>query len=101
VLLMCYMYEPPYQSGVCLDRIPSCWPYLVLKFIVYCGDDGNDDDDDDDDVAKSAAVVTATVIVVTIVIHVAHAYASSCLSVLPAAWNNSAPTGRIFTKFNV
>jgi hypothetical protein len=27
--------------------------------------------------------------------------ASSCLSVRPSAWNNSAPTGRIFMKFNI
>jgi hypothetical protein len=67
-----------------------------LKFIV-CGDG----DGDGDDVAKAAAVVTTTVRVVTIVIHVVHVYASSCLSVLLAAWNNSAPTGRIFMKFDV
>jgi len=24
-----------------------------------------------------------------------------CLSVRPSAWNNSAPTGRIFTKFGI
>jgi hypothetical protein len=27
--------------------------------------------------------------------------ASSCLSVCPPAWNNSAPTGRIFVKFDI
>jgi hypothetical protein len=26
-------------------------------------------------------------------------FASSCLSVFPSAWNNAAPTGRIFMKF--
>jgi len=80
--------------------IPSSGPCLVLKFIVYCGDD-----DGDDGVAKAAAaavvVVTTTVIVVTIVIRVAHAYASSCLSVLPAARNDWAPTRRLFMKFDV
>ena len=72
MLLMFYRYEPPYQSGVCLDRIPNCGPYLVLKFIVYCGDD---DDDGDDNVAEAAVavVVTTTVIVVTIIMRVEHA----------------------------
>ena len=27
--------------------------------------------------------------------------ASSCLSVCPSAWNNSAPTGRVFMKFDI
>ena len=27
--------------------------------------------------------------------------ASPCLSVCPSAWNNSAPTERIFTKFDI
>ena len=30
--------------------------------------------------------------------HFQHLLASSCLSVCPSLWNNSAPTGRIFMK---
>ena len=75
MLLMFYRYEPPYQSGVCLDRIPSCGPCLVLKFIVYFGDDDDDDGGGDDNVAEAAVavVVTTTVIVVAIIMRVEHA----------------------------
>jgi hypothetical protein len=55
--------------------------------------------DDDDSVAKAAAAAaTTTIIVATIVIHVAHTHASS---ISPSAWNNWAPTGRIFMKLGI
>jgi len=100
VLLMCYRYEPPYQLGICLYGIPSRWPYLVLKFIVYCGDEDNNGDGDDN-VAKAAAaaVVLTKQWYSSPSLFVLHT--SVLLHVCPSTWNNLAPNERVFMKFDI
>ena len=98
VLLMCYRYEPPYQLGICLYGIPSRWPYLVLKFIVYCGDEDNNGDGDDNVAKAAAAVVLTKQWYSSPSLFVLH---TSVLHVCPSTWNNLAPNERVFMKFDI